>query len=186
MKPKIKAYVGYSERSNTRYYRDFEIVPYLPSVGDEIDGWEVQDITPVVLDCEQGSDRAYSYDYYEIDMVDSVGLELNPNGSPTHYHDTLYYAIQKDEEDEEMIEAARENFDAFANAETTEYVITTEDDLGDRYFKSVSAAEWLAFCEDCAQNLSGMGWTAEEREDWEDEYGVYGYTADKIAELMAD
>jgi hypothetical protein len=100
MKPKIKAYVGYSARSNTHYYRDFEIVPYLPSVGDEIDGWDVQDITPAVLDCEQGSDRVYAYDYYEIDMVDSVGLELNPNGNPDSYRDTLYYAIQKDEEEQ--------------------------------------------------------------------------------------
>jgi hypothetical protein len=173
MKPTIKAYVGYSERSNTHFYQNFEIVSSIPSVGDEFDGLAVEDITPVVLDCEQGSDRVYDYDYYEINMADPVG----------DFHDTLYWAVKKEEEAE--VVATRENFETFAGAETTDHIITVAQDDGN-YFKSVSAAEWLSFCEDCARNLIEMEWTASERDDWEDEYGVYGYTADKIAELMEE
>jgi hypothetical protein len=181
MKPTIKAYVGYSERSNTHYYRDFEIVFYLPSVGDEIDGWEVKDVTPVNLDCEQGSDRVYDYDYYEIEMLDSIGLEFDPIGTPDHYKNTLYYAIRKEEEDE--VVATRENFKAFADAETTDHVITVTRD-GVNYFKSVSSDEWNSFCEYWARNLLEMEWTLDRRNVWEDKYGLFGYTATEIAWLM--
>jgi hypothetical protein len=98
MKPTIKAYVNYSEYSNTHYYRQFQIVEYLPAVGDEIDGWTVESIDPVTLDCEQGSDQVYDFDYYTINVVDTVGLERVPKGNPSQYHDTLYYAVLKNDE----------------------------------------------------------------------------------------
>jgi hypothetical protein len=52
------------------------------------------------------------------------------------------------------------------------------------YFKSVSSDEWRSFCEDCARNLLEMERTLDEREAWEDEYGLFGYTATTIAGLM--
>jgi hypothetical protein len=102
MKRTIKAYVGYSERTNTHFYRTFEIVSDLPSIGDEINGWEVEGISPVSLDCEQGSDSVYDYDYYEIELIDSVGLELFPDDDPDCYHDALYYAVRKEDADDDV------------------------------------------------------------------------------------
>lgn len=70
----IRAYTGYSERSNTHYYRDFKIVDSLPEVGEIIYGDDnnkyygecerVKSVDKIELDCEQGDEVVYNYDYY--------------------------------------------------------------------------------------------------------------------------
>lgn len=76
---KIRAYTGYSERSNARYYTDFEIVGKLPEVGEVIYGDSDNSVTPyhgerervtnvcaARIDCEQGNDEVYDYEFYEV------------------------------------------------------------------------------------------------------------------------
>jgi hypothetical protein len=92
---KIKVYTGYKEYSNTHLYTWFEIVPYLPEIGDDINGWEVTGIFPAYLDCEQGSDEVYSYDYYEIETVNTT------DSTDTM---TLFYAIEKPDEPDDLEE----------------------------------------------------------------------------------
>jgi hypothetical protein len=96
MKNTIKVYVGYNERNNAHYWRRFEIVDSLPEIGDEIDGWTVEEIYPAHLDCEQGSERVYDFDYYEIKT-----REVEDEDSDTIY---LYYAVEKEEEEDEEYE----------------------------------------------------------------------------------
>lgn len=64
---KIRAYTSF-EAGRVRKPRDFEIVTDLPEVGDynAFRGELVEAVKPVQLDCEQGSDAVYDYDYYEV------------------------------------------------------------------------------------------------------------------------
>jgi hypothetical protein len=91
MKMKIKVYTGYKEYTNAHLYTWFEIVPYLPEIGDDINGWKVTGIFPASLDCEQGSDEVYNYDYYEVETVEMDGADTM----------TLFYAIEKPDEPDE-------------------------------------------------------------------------------------
>jgi hypothetical protein len=71
---KIKAYTRYNEQNNTHYYREFEVVDLLPTIGEvkevspEYDGERttVIAIREVGLDCCQGNDEVYNYNYFEI------------------------------------------------------------------------------------------------------------------------
>lgn len=65
---KIRAYVSYSERTNTHYYTDFTVVDELPKIGEKNlnESEEIVDVTPVDLDCDQGNDDVYKYDYYKV------------------------------------------------------------------------------------------------------------------------
>ncbi len=71
---KIKAYTSFCESTKTHYYREFEIVNSLPQIGevDEIspayDGQKhtVVSIEECYIDCEQGNDEVYNYNYYVI------------------------------------------------------------------------------------------------------------------------
>lgn len=58
--------VGYNERTNTSYYRDFEEIDQLPEIGDTFDGREVIEINEISMDCEQPHDDNFLYDLYEI------------------------------------------------------------------------------------------------------------------------
>lgn len=77
---KIKAYTGYSDSHRIHYYTDFEIVDKLPELGEVVYGDEdncihvnygererVCSIQKIELDCEQGNDEVYDYDYYKVE-----------------------------------------------------------------------------------------------------------------------
>lgn len=92
---KITAYTSYDERTNTRYSRDFEIVSGLPKVNDTFTDAEltvtVKSVFPVALDCEQGSDEVWSYDFYcvECDAVNDEGEAFD--------YDVKYICIRRAE-----------------------------------------------------------------------------------------
>lgn len=70
----IRAYTGYNDYKKVHYYTDFEVVDVIPKVGevDDLcwarDGYkkEVVGVYDLSLDCEQGNDNVYNYDYYEV------------------------------------------------------------------------------------------------------------------------
>jgi hypothetical protein len=95
-------------------------------------------------------------------------------------------APEAEAEDEAEIndEATRENYEHFCEACDTHRVITIEDDR--RHFQAVDDGTWYEYCVKSAKDLLGMDWTPEEREDWEDEYGIFGVTAERIEELMRE
>ena len=93
----IRAYVSMDEVNKVRYYRDFEIKKELPVVGEEFgshfgDGIEevVKEVKEVRLDCEQGSDEVYEYDFFTVKTEWKEDEEL----SEVIY----YYAIYKESE----------------------------------------------------------------------------------------
>lgn len=88
------------------------------------------------------------------------------------------------DDDEATEEATRENYERFCETHETRRVITVDDYR--KTFKAVDDGVWYDYCVQTADNLLDMGWTIEEREDWEDEYGIFGWTADKIEELMRE
>lgn len=63
---RIKAYTEWNDSTRTHYYTYFDIVDTLPKIGDYYNGNLVIDVENVDLDCEQGNDEVYSYNYYEI------------------------------------------------------------------------------------------------------------------------
>lgn len=82
---KIRAYVNYDERSNTRYHRDFTIEDYKikdlevedldeliknTTLNSWLDNETIINIQEVNLDCEQGNNEVFDYDYYCIKKVD--------------------------------------------------------------------------------------------------------------------
>lgn len=71
---KIKAYVGYSEWQKKHFYRYFDIVDKIPTIGDIIEDEEVVDVSEVSLDCEQDNEDVYKYNFYKIiTQVDEWG-----------------------------------------------------------------------------------------------------------------
>lgn len=88
----IKAYVRYNDRTNTHYYRNFEIVDRLPLLGEYINDDKVVGINKVELDCSQGRMEVYDYDYYEI-VVEYFNLD---DEVKTDYY---YYAVERKEND---------------------------------------------------------------------------------------
>ena len=89
---KIEVYTGYNDWTNTRYYRYFTICDELPEMGYDYGSfWEedhrfVKEIKPAHIDCEQGSDEVYYYEYYIVtyDCTERDG---------TKYEDEEYIAI---------------------------------------------------------------------------------------------
>ena len=64
---KIKAYVDYNEWEKIRYYQMFDVVEIIPKYyNDE----KVINIKEVRLDSEQGNDKVYKYDFFEITTID--------------------------------------------------------------------------------------------------------------------
>lgn len=99
-KKTIRAYTSYNDYRKIHYYTDFEVIDKLPSLDDKsfggYDAWNYEDfkileINSVHLDCEQGSQEVYNYDYYEIviQYKDDDKLEK----------DHFYVAIEKPEEE---------------------------------------------------------------------------------------
>ncbi len=109
---KIRAYTGYCERSNTHYYTDFEIVDKLPELGEvvygdsdnctRIDYGERERVTNVCkawLDCEQGNDEVYDYDYYEIQtQLEEYDEQSGRYEVTDKSYSTYHYAIKRVEE----------------------------------------------------------------------------------------
>lgn len=78
---KIKAYIGYSERKNCFYSKEFEVVEELPEVielNNILENKDLQhiykncciDISEVYLDPEQPTNEVYNYDYYKLQYFD--------------------------------------------------------------------------------------------------------------------
>lgn len=106
---KIKAYVSYDERTNTRSYREFDIVANLPTIGDFVSGgtWKgerhiVKDIIELEIDCEQGNFDVWDYEYYRI-VLAFEELDENNNWVDSNDDDYEYIAIKRkfEELDEE-------------------------------------------------------------------------------------
>lgn len=62
---RIKAYVDYSERTNTHYYRYFTIEDGVPCIGDVYDHEEVKDIEPMKVDIENSRD-VFEHDFFRV------------------------------------------------------------------------------------------------------------------------
>lgn len=95
MKNTMKVYINYSERTNTRYYQDFEIIDYLPQED------EFTKIREVRLDPDFQNPKVYDYDYYEIEKFNHEEYEkdikyLGENEvNKNDYYDYEYLAIKK-------------------------------------------------------------------------------------------
>lgn len=64
---KIKAYISYNDYNKVHYYETFDIIEELPKIDNEkIYNDSVTNIEDIKLDCEQGNDDVYNYDYYLI------------------------------------------------------------------------------------------------------------------------
>lgn len=112
---KIRAYVSYNEHTNTHYWREFEVVNDLPSVGEIIYGDKDEDEYQIVtkvqeayLDCE-GNDRvSREYDFYVVDTEmwerpydqDEFGAWAHGEWSKK-YDERLYIAIERGDDFEE-------------------------------------------------------------------------------------
>lgn len=99
---KIRAYVDWDDETKTHYYNDFEVVEKLPKINDvcyddDCSIERVRSIENVELDCEQGNDDVYNYDYYKIitDIYDKDYDEHDDN-----YH---FVCIEKVYDNEEPI-----------------------------------------------------------------------------------
>lgn len=108
---KIRAYVDYNERSNTRYYRDFTIVDELDyevndlekliadkSLNYPIHNGSVFEISEVRLDCQQGNSEVYDFDYYVVRKVNIADyhneLEEYEDVDIDDYIDEEYVAVK--------------------------------------------------------------------------------------------
>lgn len=107
---KIKAYTSYSESSNTKYSRHFEVVKQLPEIGSVIwgDGDEcpenvkpyhgerqrVKAIEKAWLDCEQGNDEVYDFDFFEVHIQHEEFNEETGVYDVTPEDETLYMAVK--------------------------------------------------------------------------------------------
>lgn len=77
---KIRAYVNYNDESKTHYYKDFEIIENLPELETEAIKNEkykncdslLEKIETVELDCEQGTDEVYKYDFYKLTYFNNM------------------------------------------------------------------------------------------------------------------
>lgn len=118
----IRVYTDYDERSKRKYYRDFEVVEKLPEVGEVVWGdsddspskvppyhgerERVKSVNKAWIDCEQGSDDVYNYDYYEVaTQLETYNEETGAYDVTDEAHETYYYAIkieipEADDEDE--------------------------------------------------------------------------------------
>lgn len=84
-------------------------------------------------------------------------------------------------------EASRENYAKFCEEHNTMWVIVEEDeDDGKGYFVEANGEQFYHFCLDTAHNLVDSDWTPGERDVWEEEYNLYGETADRIEEYMKE
>ena len=100
---KIKVYTGYNYRTNTRYYKNFEVVDRLPEVGEIVWGGDyhgerdvVKAVLPVAIDPEQGSDEVWDYEYYAV----TIALEEQDDDGEwaEGFEETRYYAVRRKEE----------------------------------------------------------------------------------------
>lgn len=105
---KIKAYVGYDERTNERRYFEFEITDKAPEVGfvvfgDEYDSIDVRDgFREVITEVhelkplkEQDSDEAFNYDYYYVVVGCEIYLENFDDWKSEEHIYTMYYAVKR-------------------------------------------------------------------------------------------
>lgn len=76
---KIKAYIGWNDTNHAHYYKEFEIIEKLPEKKNVFDenGERIIRIESVRLDCEQGNEEVYNYDYYVATIEMDYGLETD-------------------------------------------------------------------------------------------------------------
>lgn len=98
---RIRINVGYNERSNTLYYRDFKVVDTLPSVGDDYeDNGQITEIVELDKDPEQPTLEARDMDCYLVkyrmdDDTDQSEEDDDEDEEPEEYED--YIAISSTE-----------------------------------------------------------------------------------------
>lgn len=109
---KIRAYVSYNEHTNTHYWREFEVVNDLPSVGEIIYGSDYDGEKTVVtrveeayLDCEGNDRNIREYNLYVVDTefwseeseYDEATGKWVKMPWAKQYDERLYIAIERDE-----------------------------------------------------------------------------------------
>ena len=60
----MKINIGYSERSNTKYYSNSEIIDTKPIEGDFYNNEKIIFMDTAHLDCEQPNDDVYNYEHF--------------------------------------------------------------------------------------------------------------------------
>lgn len=108
---KIRAYTDYDEGRNQKLYRDFEVVDKLPDVGEVVWGdsddcpdkvkpyhgerERVRTVEKAWLDCEQGSDDVYNYDFYKvITQLEEFDEDSGAYEVTEENNNTYYYAVK--------------------------------------------------------------------------------------------
>lgn len=54
------------EINKVHFYKDFEIIDFIPEIGNPCFDEEIMEIIPINLDVEQGSDEVYGYDFFKV------------------------------------------------------------------------------------------------------------------------
>ena len=87
---KIRAYVEMDEVNKIRFFKDFRIVPETLTVNGLLEGEIIKEVIPVRLDCEQGSDEVYNYEYFKV-FTNQNG-EYDPDNN---VYGELWVAVRK-------------------------------------------------------------------------------------------
>ena len=63
---RIKVYTDYNEFKNQKFFTNFEVIEEMPAIGSYYNNEEVTKIEELIIDCEQGNDEVYNYEYYRL------------------------------------------------------------------------------------------------------------------------
>lgn len=111
---KIKAYTGYADKTKTHYYREFTVVECIPesenleelikdtTLTSWLNNGKCVSVEEVALDCEQGSQDVYNYDFYKLTYVDIADFhdEDDEDKNIDDFTNIEYVCIEKAEDDE--------------------------------------------------------------------------------------
>lgn len=81
---RIKAYVGYNERGNTRIFCNFEIEAAAPAIGDTYNHEEVTAVYPRSPDYENSSE-CYEYDYFQVETEYKIDYDEDRTDKSIYY-----------------------------------------------------------------------------------------------------
>lgn len=95
---KIKVVAGYSERSNSYYYRQFRVISRLPFIGESLllDDEVVTSVLKINISSVQSNIDVFDYSYY---VVETERLE-DGNDGDEFVNSSLYYVCVKKEKNE--------------------------------------------------------------------------------------
>lgn len=101
MATKIIVCLRENEYRGKRYYKEFEIVNKLPEIGDDFKFGigKVKEVKTCRIDCEQGNDEIWNYDYYRV--VTEIPVDSDDNGTGSAFEMVYYIAIENPAEFDE-------------------------------------------------------------------------------------